>query len=427
MNKLLELVPSSARGWSATAVTFATLTLLGYATAYSTLGSATSGGSFNWLFECDGAQCTSSTSPTVSHRLRSDSRAPSPQSVSVEHWNLACAEGAVRLRVGEFSPQVDKEQEFTVSQCCHLLRLHDLGPTGDPTIPSGAVALRILTDSRLSSFGQAVLFETRNGVRYRLAKYDANENLSVGEAHRDLCLATFAELRLPVSTPLVTPTGHFTVQNLLEDSVSNFHLGQKELTWTATAYALYLPPTVSWTNRFGEHFTFDSLVDELCSRRLVDSSCGGTHILYALAILLQADRVENVLSESARARLQSFLIDCVGSVSSSQFPDGSWDLAWHPSTGALMSRTDPELEFVKKLVATGHLTEWIQQLPIEMRPSREVYRRALTWLHDSFSVVSSASRRDPARFCPATHALCALKEAGLARTEILENFAIPNF
>src|SRR5207302_3298465 len=97
------------------------------------------------------------------------------------------------------------------------------------------------------------------------------------ELHRDQTLAAFAELGLPLSFTLQGDGGTGTLRDVLDDSLANFHLGQKELAWTALAYALYLPPVKSWINRYGERFGFDQLVSEMLDRPLDAESCGGTH------------------------------------------------------------------------------------------------------------------------------------------------------
>jgi hypothetical protein len=137
-------------------------------------------------------------------------------------------------------------------------------------------------------FGESLLFQTRNGVRYRLPSSGSPAN-EEGESHRDLFLATFAELGLPLSTPLNIATGSFTLRDLLRDSVANFDLQQQEIVWTAVAYCLYLPPQNRWQNRDEMWFTFDDLANELLHRPLREGTCGGAHLLFAMTFLARVD------------------------------------------------------------------------------------------------------------------------------------------
>ena len=165
--------------------------------------------------------------------------------------------------------------------CCHLLRLYGWGSMPGPHFTSGREVLAALTDRTASEryFGEPAFFQTRSGIRYRTLEVASANG---AENHRDICLATFAEAGLPLSTEFTTPKETFHLRDLLRDSVQNFHLQQKELPWTAIAYSLYPSVGPRWTNRFGESFGWDDLTEALLAAPLERGSCGGTHLLYAL-------------------------------------------------------------------------------------------------------------------------------------------------
>jgi hypothetical protein len=201
-----------------------------------------------------------------------------------------------------------------------------------------------------------------------------------------------------------------TLWDVLRDSIANFHTHQKELEWTALAYALYLPPVREWTNRFGERATFDDLVEELLARELRTSSCCGTHVVYTLTILARVDQQIPVLGATARQRLWQRLRDVIQVVRASQAADGGWSADWY-------RRLTPQLEPPPvnarpdqpniRLTATGHLAEWLLYVPEELDVPQSSVLRAGRWLYDMV--------RDPPpavianQFCPYSHAVCVLR------------------
>jgi len=286
--------------------------------------------------------------------------------------------------------------------------LYGLGAIRHPRFASGQEVVGALTDQKLSEtfFGEPIFDQTRSGVRYRDLD---TQKMHSGENHRDICLATFAELGLPLTTPMTAPDGAFSLRELLRDSVENFDIKQEELPWAAVAYALYLRPQRGWTNRYGESFTFDDLANALMRVPLRRASCGGTHLLYALTVVWRVDSSTACLSESVREALADSLRQRVQAAVESLHKTGYWTLDWHATAEkeSEATRVPPEDTPGSRLLATGHLLEWLELLPVELQPSADVYRRAARWL---CAMVGEGFRvADPDRFCPPVHAVCAVR------------------
>jgi hypothetical protein len=301
---------------------------------------------------------------------------------------------------------------FNISYCCHLLRLYGLEAFRHPRFASGRDVLNTLTDQTLSKtfFGEPIFFQTRSGIRYR---DPAIQKIVNGENHRDICVASFAELSLPLSTPMTMADGAaFSLADLLRDSVENFDIKQSELAWTAVAYALYLPPQRGWTNRYGESFTFDDLANALMQTPLHKASCGGTHLLYALTVLWRADASVACLSESVREALARYLQQQTTVAVRSQAKEGYWTVGWYA-----IAEEESEVQRIplpdtpsRRLLATGHLLEWLEMLPVEFQPAPDVYRRAASWLCTLLGrTFERSSIKDPDDFCPCVHAICAVR------------------
>ncbi len=172
--------------------------------------------------------------------------------------------------------QLPPKGPYRVSQFLHILRAYgtDGQLTGKPS--SSQEVLDALLNDNLGKryFGETPLVQTRNGVRYSRVLGGNRES----EKHRDQVLATLAELGGPLSRPLQIGKIETNVRAVLDDSIANFYIEQRELAWTAIAYSLYLPPSREWSNRYGERTTFNELAEKLLSSPLEKNSCGGLHM-----------------------------------------------------------------------------------------------------------------------------------------------------
>lgn len=285
---------------------------------------------------------------------------------------------------------------------CHFLLGYGLAPIPVSDLQSGENIVRALTDTDYgrASFGQSLLVKTRYGVRYKLLTENRPRSQQ-GESHRDLFLASFAQVGVPLSASLHVNGETFALHDVLADSFATFDLDARELAWTAIAYAIYLPPIRDWCNRDGHSFSFDDLADRLMRTSLSESSCGGTHILMALTAILRRDEDANILSPRARDEVRGFLQKLVKTAEDAQAADGSWTLGWHSK-----SAIQPALlkSPMYKMTVTGHLLEWLTFLPKECQPNPSVYANASLWLARVLTV-----RATPAtELCSWIHSINAL-------------------
>jgi hypothetical protein len=305
----------------------------------------------------------------------------------------------------------------SLSLSLHVMRLFGAEVTqGDPKTGAPVPGL----DHRVNKVffpENPSLVQTREGVRCRVAERQNAARQPEREAHVDQLLAVLAEAGVPLTRPLSTARGASTVGALLDDSLANFDLKAGEIEWSALAFALYLPPRTSWADKYGRVTTFDQLAGEMM-RRPVDekTSCGGTHLLYSLTILLRADQQRPVLSPPTREAVRAFLAAKVKGLAASQRAAGYWTLDWYLHDGGSSDGTsagdphepalEPDPKSANEVLVTGHHLEWMMLLPADLRPPDACFIRGAGWLLGRLA--SDPLPMLVEHYCPYSHAALVL-------------------
>jgi hypothetical protein len=292
-----------------------------------------------------------------------------------------------------------------LAELLHVLRV--FGPDASIPMagePGGVKLLDLALDyerSRAYFRTGPTLIDTRDGVRCRKIETSDLNKRHEKEAHEDQLLAALAELGVPLSHVLTTSRGTRSVRRLMDDALAKFNLEQPEIEWSALAFALYLPPRVSWEDRFGTRTTFDDLAAEMMGRPLDETrACAGTHLVYSLTVMLRVDETTPLFTEPVRRQVRSYLEKMVAAAVRNQWPDGAWDLNWHADAPAMPKRN--EGEGWTSVLATGHQVEWLAILPTDLLPPQPNLLRSLRWLHGQLRAASEAELTE--HFCPYSHA-----------------------
>jgi len=188
-----------------------------------------------------------------------------------------------------------------------------------------------------------------------------------GEGHYGQLLKILAESGVPVLTPASTASGHTgTVRHLLQDAIMRYS-PSLEQEFITIALALYLPPAAtSWTDQYGNKYTFDDLAEALLRMDHGQGPCGGCHVPYALVVLLRVNDMHPILSLRVRDKTLRWLADLSRVLEESQRSTGGWDLAWPLLAKIDEAFRDPCLD---RITMTGHHLEWIALAPASVRPS----------------------------------------------------------
>lgn len=305
---------------------------------------------------------------------------------------------------------VPSDHQLGVSDCLHLLKVYgcDIVVRSDrgKVIP----VLEILTDADkgASVFGETPIIKTPYGVRFPTTA--VGDDRQSDETHRDQCLATFADLGLSLNTPIYVGHQKYSLLNVLQDSMANFHLKQTELEWSAVAYAKYLAPvTRQWTNRYGESYTFDSLAMEILNRPWERQSCGGLHCLMSLSALYRVDREHKILTNSVRTEVRAKLLEFAKIAISRQAENGSFHPGWTIPAGHLEFGDLPyrhqTISQDAYVLATGHACEWLLELKRDDDfdiPDKQL-TNAVSWLSMMLKQSTAAVRWKS--FCAWSHAV----------------------
>jgi len=262
----------------------------------------------------------------------------------------------------------------------HALRTWGVEATfRDPRILSGREMVAFLTDhSRyLKSWSGAtepLLVPERDGVAVRWGREPG------ASVHHDHLLACLTEAGVRRDAAVYPPGNNArTIDDLLQQSVRDFRLDEREMEWSAMVFALWLPPDVTqWRLSNGRTVDFDLIARRLMRGDARHGVCGGTHRVYSLVLLLRIDKRFGILSKPVQDRVRWHLRRMRDLLVASQFPDGHWASNW--SAGRDSVENPISEPGYKSVIATGHHLEWLAMAAEEFHPPRDVVRKAARWL-----------------------------------------------
>ncbi len=298
-----------------------------------------------------------------------------------------------RLRV---SPQM------AFSDLLHWLRIFAVQASPEYLAASSRDALALLTDARRieERYGQAgVIVPTKNGVRFlsRLSGLDLKSNSRPSHPCQEL--AIFGEIGLPSSTTITTAVGDFSLKDAIRDCLRNLQVREamcQEPEWATQVLVHYLPPVRSWRNRWGEELTFERWTEFLIDRDVARYSCGGTHLLHSLALILQANSQHPVLSRDLAERVRRVCVNFSRTIEATQHSDGAWRSDWRQANviGEQYARSGVHL--------TGHILESQLYLPKDLRISDRAAGLALRYLAGAYRISDEQVVSD--EYCYYSHA-----------------------
>ena len=256
--------------------------------------------------------------------------------------------------------------------------------------------------------GGSFLIDSPYGISViQSGSYDAVEYRA--EPHYGKLTQVMGEIGLPLATRVTTSSGRVgTLADVLQDTIMRFSW-DRELEFIGSSLAFWLPPERSWTNQFGEKFTFDELVMKLLRRPLGEGCCCGCHVPYAVAMILRADGQHPVLSTRVRQLAFSWLRRVSETLEKNQLPDGGWERDWGNTGQERLAYNDPALS---RITLIGHHLEWMAFVPSEYRLPNKAIAKAVIRVEKEIDELPPLPYRSFKALLPCSHvarALCCCK------------------
>ncbi len=200
--------------------------------------------------------------------------------------------------------------------------------------------------------------------------------------HHDHWLASLTEGGITIDTPVYGPARRgMVIGDVIQESLRDFRLDERETEWTAMAFGLWLPPTREWIGSGGRQYSFDLLARRLLRGHKQLGVCSGTHRVYSLMLLIRLDDEFDILSDGVRAAAYTHLENVRDLIMAAQWDDGRWPSNWPDGADAATTHIDEEV--YKQVIATGHHLEWLAIAPPELHPPDEQILKAARWIIDT--------------------------------------------
>ncbi len=261
----------------------------------------------------------------------------------------------------------------------HALRTWGVDATfQNPNVVSGQEMLEFLTDNAkfMDSWGKDIaplLQERPKGIGIHWGTETG------ASYHHDHLLACITEAGASLSTPVYGPTRkNATLYDVIQESLRDFRLDERETEWTAMAFGLWIPPTKTWIGSGGRQYSFDLLVDRLLRGEKKIGVCSGTHRVYSLLLLILLDDEYDILSDASREAAYQYLRDVRDVIAKSQFEDGHWNSEWPNGEAAVSNPIDEPM--YRSVIATGHHLEWMSIAPPDLLIPDEQIKKAMDWI-----------------------------------------------
>jgi len=163
-----------------------------------------------------------------------------------------------------------------------------------------------------------------------------------------------------------------TVSDLLQGAQMEVN-DREEVTWVLWFLAHYLEPDAQWTNKDGEPWSMERLVQVETKKTVTTSACGGAHGLFALAYARNGFRASGRNLYGAWLEADQKIGRYAAEARMNQNPDGTFSSNYFRGPGYSQ-------EFEKRLDPTGHILEFLCVALPQSRLSEEWLRRAVAAL-----------------------------------------------
>ncbi len=189
------------------------------------------------------------------------------------------------------------------------------------------------------------------------------------EGHRNQFLALLGSCRLPPDFQFSADGRQVTLQDMINEAKWTT-TDQDELTFTLWALTPYLDPDETWTNLYGELWSFERIAREQMTESLSWTPCGGTHLLTALALARNKYLQKHGRLAGVWVEVDQFIRRYLELARYWQNSDGSFSSQHFEGPGY---EADP----VKRLESSGHILEFVATAVTDEELQSEWVRRGV--------------------------------------------------
>jgi len=189
------------------------------------------------------------------------------------------------------------------------------------------------------------------------------------EGHPNQFLAILSVSDLPLDHKFQADRGVITIADMVKHAQAEVN-DQEEITWTLWALSHYLPTDAQWTNRYGQRWSVERLVQIQTAADVHDEACGGTHGMFALSrarnsYLRQGAALRGVWME-ADQKIQRYIAEA----RSYQNSDGSF-------SNAFFQGQEYTGDFETRIASSGHTLEFLVEALPQQRLKEQWFRNGV--------------------------------------------------
>ncbi len=217
------------------------------------------------------------------------------------------------------------------------------------------------------------------------------------EGHPTQFLGYMCEADMPLDFEFQAGPKKITVQDIINDAKMQI-TEAREITWTLWALSHYINSNEEWTNAKGEPWSIERMVRIEYQQSVLNSACGGTHGLYALAYARNKRLAQKLPLSGWWIHGDMKVKRYIQEARALQNPDGSFSSAYFRGRENIA-------DFEKRIPANGHTLEFLMCALPESELKQTWVRRGV----ESVAQDLIDNRRTPCDCGPLFHALHALK------------------
>jgi hypothetical protein len=193
-----------------------------------------------------------------------------------------------------------------------------------------------------------------------------------GQGHEDQWLGYIAQTGVSPEEPIIVAGKTFKFGDLLTQAQWDVYEGM-EASWTLMALSVYVPADTTWSNKNGETWSVERLIEMEARADLAASPCGGSHRMSGIAMALNRRLEDGGDLTGGWKTADDKVQECIQKAREHQQPDGTFSTNYwirpstSPDAALRLNTTGHTLEFLTLATSDAQLREpWIRRAAVEL-------------------------------------------------------------